>query len=48
MTASAMAPVFHVIFGAAVGLLGAIYLVDPLTAQRRTGEEPHDLKNAAG
>jgi hypothetical protein len=43
-----LAPVFYVIFGAAVGLLGAIFLVDPLTAQRRAGEEPHGLKNAAG
>jgi hypothetical protein len=48
VTASPLAPVFYVIFGAAVGLLGAIFLVDPLTAQRRAGEEPHGLKNAAG
>jgi hypothetical protein len=48
VTASPLAPVFYVIFGAAVGLLGAIFLVDPLTAQRREGEEPHGLKNAAG
>jgi MFS family permease len=44
VTASPVAPVFYVIFGAAVGLLGAIFLVDPVLAQSGAGETLPALK----
>jgi MFS transporter, MHS family, proline/betaine transporter len=48
VTASPVAPVFYVIFGAAVGLLGAILLVDPVIVQRRADEALHNLKKVEG
>jgi MFS family permease len=48
VTASPVAPVFYVIFGAAAGLLGAIFLVDPVLAQRGADEALHHLKKVEG
>jgi hypothetical protein len=48
VTSSPVAPVFYVIFGAAAGLLGAIFLVDPVLAQRRADEGLHHLKKVEG
>jgi MFS transporter, MHS family, proline/betaine transporter len=48
VTSSPVAPVFYVIFGAAAGLLGAIFLVDPVLAQRRADAGLHHLKKVEG